>query len=584
MDFKTILARLAEATDGELSAALAAVAAEGAKFQGQAPTADSTAALAELTAAARQLAGERTRRSELAAQQTAALAELGQLTETPEPAPVAPADEPPAPPAAPADEPPVETPPAADPPAPAPADAPPAQNGDAAVVAAGRPLGGVPFQSGSRPAPTPYKRSRTTAATITALPGSNASNADVSTREGLATVFADRHSSLMDGPAVGKLPMVKVRWGYEEDRHLSKDGTPFANLAKVRAVVEEARGRHATDNALVAAGLCAPLEVLWDVPVVGDADRPIRDALARFGADRGGITYRAAVDGVLQTGGLGTWTKANDIADPIVPKTCYEVTCPGLITAEVEALYACLQFSNMSTRYDPELMDAQLESQMVAHARTAENKLLTILTNGSKALYTNRLLGAVRDILVTLDKVTAYYRNVHRLSDAPSLRAIMPAWARNLMRADITRQMVGDGLQSLEVTDQVIDGWFRVRNINITWHLDGINPAELTTPEPDVTTANQLYALAAAQSEVPGFPGDVQIILYREGDWLYLDGGELNLGVVRDSTLNGENRFQTFSEEFSTATHRGIEPLVIYCHVEPTGQSAATVSTASAAD
>jgi hypothetical protein len=211
-------------------------------------------------------------------------------------------------------------------------------------------------------------------------------------------------------------------------------------------------------------------------------------------------------------------------------------------------------------------------------------KLLTILTNGSKALYTNRLLGAVRDILVTLDKVTAYYRNVHRLSDAPSLRAIMPAWARNLMRADITRQMVGDGLQSLEVTDQVIDGWFRVRNINITWHLDGINSADLTTPTPDVVTANQLYAVAAAQSEVPGFPDDVQIILYREGDWLYLDGGELNLGVVRDSTLNGENRFQTFSEEFSTVTHRGIEPLVIYCAVQPTGQSAATVSTASAAD
>lgn len=574
VDFNEVLGRLGEATDVELRDALAAIASARSEYTNKPATAESAAALAELIAAARQLAGERTRRSELADSQASALAELSQLTEVPagDPAPVEP------------------TPPPATPPTePAPAPVPPAPEGTGPAVTAGagspRPLGGTPFAggppSGSGPA---FVRDRTTAAVMTALPGANATDAAIATREGLATVFANRRRGLQDAGALGKIPLAKITWGYDEARHLSADATPFQNLLKVEAVVKAAQNRHAVDNALVAAGLCAPLEVLWDVPVVGDTDRPVRDSLARFGADRGGITYRAAVDGVTQTGGIGNWTKAQDVADPIVPKTCFEVTCPGLITAEVEAIYACLQFSNMSTRFDPELMDAQLQAQMVAHARIAENKILTAMTAGSKPLYTNRLLGAVRDILVTLDKVVAYYRNVHRLSEAPSLRAILPAWARNLIRADVTRQMVGDGLIALAVPDAQIDEWFRARNINITWHLDGINPADLTDPTPDVVTANQLYALAAASAEVPGFPSSVNMLLYREGDWLYLDGGELDLGIVRDSVTNSENRFQTFSEEFSAVTHRGIEPLVIYMQVEPTGQSAATVSTASAAD
>lgn len=572
MDFNEVIARLGDATDAELREAIAAVSAAGAQYRTAPVTTESAAAVSSLAKAARELSGERARRAELANTQSAELAALAELTELPvetppaEPAPTTPTTPEPT------------TPPAETPTTPEPTPAP--EGGSAVTAAGGRPLGGTPRPNSGGA----YRRSRTTGAVMTALPGANATDSDIATREGLATVFANRRRALKDAGATGKIPLAKVTWGYEEDRHLSADSTPFANLLKVEAVVKDAQNRHATDNALVAAGLCAPLEVLWDVPVVGDADRPVRDALARFGADRGGITYRAAVEGVTQTGGIGTWTEANDIADPIVPKTCFEVTCPGLIVAEVEALYACLQFSNMSTRFDPELMDAQLQAQMVAHARIAENKILTLMTAASKPLYTNRLLGAVRDLLVTMDKITAYYRSVHRLGDAPSLRAILPAWARNLIRADVTRQMVGDGLISLAVTDAMIDEWFRVRNINITWHLDGINPADITVPDPDVVTANQLYSLAAANTEVPGFPGTVNMLLYREGDWLYLDGGELDLGIVRDSTLNSENRFQTFSEEFSTVTHRGIEPLAIYAQVEPTGQSAATVSTASAAD
>ncbi len=567
MDYAEILTRLQDATSEELNSALAAVAAKAGEYQGAATT-DSAKAVTELAAAARQLRGELDARLARDAEQAAQLAELTQLTTV---APESPAvdntqDAP------------------AQPDASAPADDPKptgaadtnTPEGGAPVVAATRKLGGQLRVDGSTTAPTlPTARVRPTALDPVFGQGTELN------RRTIAEGFARKLSDLDGGPAVGRVNLLQYRTEFPEERMLRRHDNAFSNLEKVGRVTEAASAIHARDAALVAAGFCAPFEVLYDIPVLGETDRPVRAALSRFGAERGGITYRPALDGVTQTGGIGVWTEAQDEADPLVPKTCFEIVCPGILTASVEAVYLCLQFPNMSTRFDPESMDAAIRAQQIAHARFAENRLLTQLTAGSKALTTIRQMGATRDILVTLDKVTAYYRNVHRLTDASSLRAILPLWARNLMRADIARQMVGDGLIALAITDAMIDDWFRERNISITWHLDGINPADLTTPEPDVVTAAQFYTLAAAQSAVPGFPADVQMLLWAEGDWLLLDGGELNLGLVRDSTLNSENRFQTFSEAWEMPVNRGVEPLVVYMAVEPTGQSAATVNTAA---
>ena len=238
----------------------------------------------------------------------------------------------------------------------------------------------------------------------------------------------------------------------------------------------------------------------------------------------------------------------------------------------------------MTTRFDPEFYQAVIQSQNIAHARFAENRLLTTLTTASKDVYSTRLLGATRDVLATLDHMVAYYRNVHRLANDVPLRWIAPLWALNLMRCDIVRQMVGDGLQSLAVTDAEITRWLTERNINPTWHLDGIDPADLTTPDPDVVIPAQFYTVLADQSAVPGFPDMISSLLFAEGDWLFLDGGTLDLGVVRDSTLNAANRFQTFSESFEFPAFRGIESIHLAIAVQPTGQSAATVTTASVTD
>lgn len=574
-----ILGRLSELTPDEISAALAAIRAEGESLQGQAPTTEVVQRSTELVGFTRQLTGEVARRAELAGSFASNLDALATLTEPPAVTEPAPVETPTLAPAAAVDQP---------EPAPEPdGDTTEPATEPAVTASARRRLGSN--NTGTAPGTGPVRVLPQVAHRTTAAVGLRTHAAgDVLDREGLYEAF---HARIQDTTVPGGKTTRPERYSvgvrraeYPAERYLGRNDTAFEVMGKIERAVAEAQGMHATANSqsLTAAGLCAPLENLYDIEVIGDTGRPVRDALVRFGVDRGGIQYRPSIDGVTQTGGIGVWTEANDEASPLVAKTCVEIACPGLTTAQVDAIYQCLTFSNMSTRFDPEFMDSIVRAALVAHDRFAENRLLTQITTASKVVYSAQILGAARDALFALDHMIAYYRNVHRLSADVPLRLIGPLWMQNQLRADVTYQMVGDGLQSLAVTDAMIASWFAERNINITWHLDGINPADITVPTPDIVVPAQFYTSLVTESPVPPFPAAVSTLLFREGDWLFLDGGTLDLGTVRDSTLNGLNRFQTFSESFEGTAFRGIESFELVLQLKPTGASAATVSTAAA--
>lgn len=410
-----------------------------------------------------------------------------------------------------------------------------------------------------------------------ALTGPNSESGKRLGRREMAEAFSEagRRIGQLRAGLNGRTDVIRIRTDFPESRVFSHGADPFDNKLKLESLAEQA----ATADSLVAAGgFCAPFQVLYDIPVVGDTDRPVRDALNRVTADRGGITYRPAVSGVAQTGGIGFWTTADDTNPTPTPKSCVEIACPGVVEAEVQAIYACLTISNMAARFDPEWADSIVKAQQIAYAQAAENELLRQLTTGSTTIQSRQLLGAVRDTLATIDHLVAYYRNVHRLSKNRNLRFIAPLWMRDMIRADLVRQMVGDGLTVFAVTDAMIDGWFAARNVAVTWHMDGIDPADITGTNA-LTIPNQRYSPVTAGGFVPPFPDVVSTLLFAEGDWGLLDGGTLDLGMIRDSTLVGDNKYQTFSEGFEHAFFRGMESLHVAMSLQPTGASAATVAT-----
>jgi len=415
----------------------------------------------------------------------------------------------------------------------------------------------------------------------------------------LGEAFGARIDSIRRGHGSGAdgehLTVATVRTAYPEDRVL-RQGAIDTNTANVRTATSPqalvAAGQHIASTrpgtVVAAGGICGPVEQLNDVPVIGSVARPVRDALANFGADRGGVKWREHLSFGDFADGVGFWTMADDEAaqaaagvDPYAgpEKPCAEVLCPDEAEAFVEAITLCLKFRNVSARFDPEGTAANISAAQIAHARIAENRLISQIGALSTTVTGDEVLGAMRDLLTWLDGLLAQYRSFYRLDDNIALRCVLPAWVRNLLRADLTRGMFDD-LDALAVADARIAGWFQTRGVNVTWHLDGL-PARGAAAGVAPAIPAQAYGAFTPAGAVAAFPAAIEALLWVEGDMLHLDGGTLDLGVVRDSTLNTRNEYKTFSESWEGVAHRGVEAIRGVITTRPLGMVSGTRDTAA---
>lgn len=347
---------------------------------------------------------------------------------------------------------------------------------------------------------------------------------------------------------------------FPEDRVL-KSNDPDGNAAKLEKVV--------SPEAITAAGgICAPVNVQYDLFGLGTLGRPVRDALASFNADRGGIRFVTPPTLTDLNGAASLWTLQDDIdaatdgaPDPVKP--CLRVACGAEVTVYTDAIPLCLTFGNMGARAYPELVARHNELAMIHHARFAETRLLTRIGSLSTAVTSTKKVGAVPDFLATVDRATAAYRNRHRMDDRAPLRILAPLWFKDMMRADMAYRMPGDNLEgNLAIADAKILSFFRERDVNISWFMDG--------------EAGQVFGAQGAGSLLD-FPDNVIWYLFAEGTFLFLDGGTLDLGLVRDSTLNATNDYKMFIETFEGVAKVGIESLRVTSRLEPTGMVGGTV-------
>lgn len=359
--------------------------------------------------------------------------------------------------------------------------------------------------------------------------------------------------------------VASIRTTFPEDRLLNSadfDG----NATKIDAITKTA----SAPGALVAAGgFLAPVPVRYELFGFGTTERPVKDSLAVFGADRGGLRYITPPVLTDLNGAVSLWTKDDDIAaltDPNIQKPCIRVAAGEEITVEVEAIPLCLTFGNMGARSYPELVERHTELAMIQHARFAETRLLTRIGSLSTQVSATAQLGAVRDILGQVDRAASGYRNRHRIADDTPLRVIFPAWFKDALRSDIAKQIPGDGLEdTLALAESQINSWFRARYINITWTIDG--------------ETGQIQG-AQANGALNNYPANVIWYLFAEGTFLFLDQGILDLGLVRDSMLNSTNDYKVFLETFEGVAKVGIESLRITSALAIRGSSSATTEIA----
>lgn len=342
-----------------------------------------------------------------------------------------------------------------------------------------------------------------------------------------------------------------------DDRKLSMNDHR-ANHERIEALTEQMQ--FMTYDALTAAGgNCAPLTPYYALQNISVQDRPVRDALAGFIADRGGITWMPPPALSSITTAVGYVTEAHDRqGGTYAAKTCQTVACVALQTQQVDSVFACLTFGNLMGRSYPELVAHENNLARAAHARLAETLLLDTIKAGSVHTTGAAVNGAINTYFGHLLEEAAALRSANRMGASARLRVLAPSWIRDLLVLDIVRSQFDRFAYAQDGVEQLLDRF----NLNVSFYLDGSSDG------------GQIYAAQTAGVVLP-FPTTVETYMFPEGTWLFLDAGTLDLGIVRDSVLNAQNQYQLFAETFEHAAKVGVVSSLITSTICPNGVVAA---------
>ena len=299
---------------------------------------------------------------------------------------------------------------------------------------------------------------------------------------------------------------------------LGRDGNQ--NLVDLTEVGKDyAAGRISLTAA--AGPYCAPAEVIYDqfdLPSGGLWQLPTVDA------PRGQTSYPRSPSLADIT---GDWADA--IGSQTDPKTVYDVPCGEDTVFSVVSYPVQLRFDNFTGRFYPERVeDITAKSLRAAEFVVQAGKLATVEADPRTGTTSAQDSGGGFLIALTraLRFAVAYERDRHRLAPDQPFEVILPAWVPNAIATDIITR---DATLDFAVVEA------RVRDI---LSADNLRPQFIHGWQdlPDNGWEN-----------VNGGAG-LRALIYAPGAVVGLDGGELRLGVVRDSTRNADNTFDTFVE------------------------------------
>ncbi len=363
-----------------------------------------------------------------------------------------------------------------------------------------------------------------------------------------------------------KVKIATLRTDRGPERTLRLSDSPEAVTAALdaaaRAHESAVREALANPSAITAAGgLGAPRDTDYTLPGFESTVRPVKAALPVFTTDRGGVRFVRPPQLASLNGAVGIWTVQNDVdarTNTAVRKPALRVLPGGEIAVDVQAITNLLVFGNLMARAYPEFIQRVTDLALAAHSRIAEQQLLTQLgalsTSVSGGAGEGGNLGATRVLLPLLERAATGMRNRLRMpADAP-LQVILPDWARGILRTDLALQEPGDS--TVGVTDADLARYLAARNLSPTWAMDGEAGQHFDPQNPGPVNA---------------WPTEVVSYMFPAGAFQFLDNGKLDLGIVRDSTLNAANDHMTFSETFEAVLFRGGEAFRINQAVTPSG-------------
>jgi hypothetical protein len=214
----------------------------------------------------------------------------------------------------------------------------------------------------------------------------------------IAEAMCERHRTIGSGNG-DAVQVARFHANVPDERRLTRDMSP----AEIQARLDSFN--RTPDGIVAAGGLCAPVNNYYEQFVIADAARPVRNALANFQADRGGIRYNPPPKLSSLTSGVGSVTAAQDASN--ATKTAFAVTCSSAVEVDVFAVYTSLLFGNFGARAFPEYVEGWIKLALAAAARKAETLLLDGISAASTTVTLAGLVGAGREVFARLGQVAA---------------------------------------------------------------------------------------------------------------------------------------------------------------------------------
>lgn len=363
----------------------------------------------------------------------------------------------------------------------------------------------------------------------------------------LADAFYERSKSTHIS-ASGLVAGPKVATIKREFKHVvSADTSP----AQIQAMFDEITN---PDSLVAAGGWCAPSEISYGFFDISCEDGMID--LPEFGIQRGGVRWPTSPSMADVFTGTFTnatnpwlWTESDDILTVTgsTNKPCVRVPCPTFNEARLECYGICLTAGNLTDNAYPEATQHYLGLLRSAHYHAMNQRYIaTISALSSAVAATGLALGGssyTSDMLATAEWAAIDYRTRFGMCDNDVLEMVLPTWAKAPFRRDMAMRS-GVGVDAMSISDAQINGWFDDRLVRVQWVKDwqvrGVN-------QPGGANAGTIYPLT------------VDFLLYAAGTFARGNGMTLDLGVVRDSTLNAENdHTAAWSEECHLIAMRGV--------------------------
>jgi hypothetical protein len=396
-----------------------------------------------------------------------------------------------------------------------------------------------------------------------------------------------------------RLAVGRIKLDFPDERFLRAGDDASAN-AKVTALVADAwrpenwtpgglaaRGVSNPEALVASGGFCAPAMPDYGVPQISGMQRPVKDGLGGVGMDRGQVTIvqpPRLVDvatSATQTAGsaVSVWTNAIDTTPGGTTKPFQTMACPNPVTVALQAIVEQIKIGNFNARAFPEQVAAVMANTASAWARRAESQLLAQIDTNSTAVTVPQVLGGTADYFAALSRLASAVRNRNRMDPNAKLRCLVPRWFVDFVAADIAKTHAGDGLERFTVGEADVRAMFASRNVNVTFYEDqsdrGAAVAQIFGAQGATALRHWPPGGGVATAQVVWF-------LFPEGTHTVGDGGTLELGIVRDSTLNLTNDYAFFTESFEAIIPKVIESWKVTSNLCDTGAGAIDITDACA--